>query len=257
MDSAEERKRKRLEAWRKRKAAAAPAPAPAPKVSLSLSLGGKTKLKKPKAKPATQNKKALNPFFADDEQSDTEDSVAASQKSKSKLLTLETLTAHEEGNKKQIEEPPRKRSKTRGRWDKAPAQAQSADDALDSFMKKLEAGALGNVTSQRGVDEHDALLKINVSGSMIPKKQKANHPISGGVITPEELERLSSGKKKTIKAERISSLESDAMEMDDDGPRYTNSDWESEASKSEVSDDETSLSDEPAYAFDLPSQFYH
>ena len=246
MTSAEERKRKRLEAWRNRKKSAAAAPTPAPKISVSLSLGKVGKQKKTKAYPTTaktkQNKKALNPFFADDELSETEDS-SASPKATPNFLTLDTIK-----HGPPEEEPPRKRSKTRGRWDKAPTPAaptQTADDALDNFMKKLEAGALGNVTSQRGAAESDALLKINVSGSMIPRKKAAPHPVSGGVITPEELERLSSKKSKGEK----SSLERDALAMDEDGPRYTQSDWESEASKSEVSENATSFRRVPNYVY--------
>jgi hypothetical protein len=238
MSTAEERKRKRLEAWRNRQTAAAPPPTPAPKVSVSLSFGGlKKKNSKPSVYPQEPRRKMSNPFFADDEQSGDE-IEDESRRNKPKLLTLETIQQQQQQQQQQPRdsEPPKKRGKkSRGRWDKAPTTAPhvSLEDALDSFMSKLEAGAAGNVTSlRRGQEQEEPILKINVSGSMVPRKKSLSsppNPVSGGVITPEELERLSGKKRKTV------DLETDAMEVDEDGPRYTQSDWESEASKSEVS----------------------
>ena len=271
MSSAEERKRKRLDAWRKKQQDAAAAAAPA-KVSMSLGGGGlaalaNKKKKKKRAfavtKPKAKNKKASNPFFADDEgdsdpsdkEEDGEDGFGG--KSKQKMLSLETITqstAAVDPSASAEEGPPRKRS--RGRWDKkAPAAAASEttihshDDALDKFMEKLEAGALGNVTTQRADEDGAEGLKINVSGSMMPRKsalllqQKQQNPLSGGVITPEELQRLTAGVSSTVKTTVSTggSMEQDAMDVDE-GPRYTNSDWESEDGKSEVSNSYIAIS---------------
>ena len=214
MSSAEERKRKRLDAWRKKQQIDAAAAAPA-KVSLSLGGGGLAALagKKKKKKrgnafavPKSKNKKANNPFFADDEgdsgASDKEDDDDDDGfGGKPKLLTLETLTQPATAPVPAVEEegPPRKRS--RGRWDKksptaaaaeqeVAAMKQSHDDALDKFMEKLEAGALGNVTTQRADEDGAEGLKINVSGSMIPHKsalllqQTQQNPVSGSVTQP-------------------------------------------------------------------------
>jgi hypothetical protein len=237
-EPAAERKRKRLEAWRKRQQQEA---VPAPKVSISLGgLGAKNNKNKSKslaAKKAPANKpKALNPFFADadDEQSaasDTEDgfeSLGASRKRTAiPKMTLDNIAAPSPAasTAPESEEKPRKRQKTsRGRWDKAPTPT-ATDDALDKFMEKLQAGAMGNVSTQR----EDSALNIDVSGSMMPRKKakNVNHPVSGGVITPEELERLTGNSS--------SHSEKDANGMDvDDEARYTHSDWESDANKSEV-----------------------
>jgi len=244
-----------------------------------------------------KRKKTSNPFFADDEgdssgSSDNDDEALPSQKTK--LLSLETITATSHttatGDEDHVEAPPRKRS--RGRWDKAPTttttttplppssttessttlrnetttqvqtEQQAHDDALDKFMEKLEAGAMGNVTTQR-TDEDGSMissgLNINVTGSMMPRKSAMRgnngNPISGGVITPEELERLNNtshshshrnggNNKKSGNPTQFGgaggngTMEQDAMDLDDDGPRYTHSDWESESGKSEPETDD-------------------
>ena len=240
-ESAAERKRKRLEAWRKRQQQEAQAAAPATKVSISL---GGLAMKKKSKKGTNGNKNATrlpavarkppNPFFADadDEQSGTSDNEGGFEGRKSAIpkLSLDTIVQSpapapppESPNNK-----PRKRQKTsRGRWDKAPqTQPANNEDALDKFMEKLEAGAMGNVSTQN----EDSALNIDVSGSMVPRKKSKsiNHPVSGGVITPEELERLT-GKG----SHHSSTKDANAMDVDDEA-RYTHSDWESDANKSEV-----------------------
>jgi hypothetical protein len=266
MSTAEERKRKRLEAWRNRQQQQE-APAPAPKVSISLGgLAGRKKKKGSSTTTVTTNvmaPKKINPFFADDEHSGVSDhddeagsvtSLSAPSGRKKTTLPKLTLDALAQPSPEKTsggggggdEPPPRKRAKGSRRWDKAPESEKTTttssssalllsttahDDALDSFMKKLEAGAMGNVTTQRDGGEDE--LKINVSGSMMPCKQQTRNknpnPVSGGVITPEELERLTGGKTRSSSED----IHKDAMDVDD-SPRYTHSDWESEGSKSEV-----------------------
>ena len=114
---------------------------------------------------------------------------------------------------------------------------KEGEDGLDIFMKELQAGAMGNVQLVRD-------LSIDVSGSMIQSNLRPNEntnrstssttspmvptPTSGGVITPDELAKLSQKvvNKKTKKESRT-----------EDGALYGPSDWESEkenASASEV-----------------------
>ena len=96
-------------------------------------------------------------------------------------------------------------------------------------MDKLQAGALGSVVTQVSEVTGTEMLSIDVGGSMmrVPKlKQTAAPPpsISGGVITPEELAKLSSGARTSTKPKDPDSL-------------YTPSDWESDqgGTASEVS----------------------
>ena len=63
----------------------------------------------------------------------------------------------------------------------------------------------------------------------------------------------------TLKRVFLRSHSEDAMALDDDdGPRYTHSDWESEASKSEVSEElsEKVTESSKTFVFVLPDHFY-
>jgi len=127
---------------------------------------------------------------------------------------------------------------------------EEMDDALDTFMDRLEAGAVGSVAEQwpdnGGVDvvaEKKVTLSIDVAGTMMRGSSGGralllssstaggspgtpNAPVSpavatGGVITAEELERLHgrSKKKKDEEGDEVGAVKNE----------YTPSDWESDA----------------------------
>jgi len=221
--AATERKRKRLEAWRKKQQAQN---APAPAVKVSLSLGVTTKKKKAKKQLAVAPK-PVNPFADDDDE-------AEERKPTSRAMGFDldndddddhrNDTWGEAGEKKAEKKssPPAKKKRKKKRWDdKASASPRSPtsktkagmDDALDEFMDKLQAGAMGSVATQDG--DVQVSLSIDVGGSMMRVSKKSSSkpatPVSGGVITSEQLEQLG-GKRKDS---------TDAL--------YTHSDWESDA----------------------------
>ena len=232
--SAAERKRKRLEAWRRRQQSAAPAP----QVKVSISLGGAVKntVKKKKTRNVVNRAPpTVNPFGDADDDDDDRDAIV-SRKRKA-LLTFEP----DDGEKTTDEsgEKPSKRRNRGSRWDAGPAadanesvKQSSApsttseprvDDALDKFMERLEAGALGSVATQLSEKNSAELLTIDVGGSVmrIPKlKQQAPQPspVSGSSITPEHIAKLA-----TSKSTKSSSSTSDPDAL------YTHSDWESDA----------------------------
>ncbi|CAB9499348.1 processing ATP-dependent RNA helicase PRP5 [Seminavis robusta] len=206
MTTAEERKRKRLEAWRRKQELAK---APAPKVSVSLSLGGLKTNKKKKKSPSEpkKKKKKSNAFFGDDDDgSDKEEETTQTRRNKPKLLTLETIQDASSA------EPPKKRS--RGRWDKAPTpQKSQGDDALDKFMSNL-----GNVASQ----EEEGVLNLDGMSRKTTKQPKA--PVSGGVITPEELQRLT----QTSNSKRKDDMEIDNNNNNDSANKNNNQETDDE-----------------------------
>lgn len=225
-DSAAERKRKRLEAWKKkRQQAAAPAPV---KVSLSLNVSAKPIKKKKKFVPPPP--KSINPFGAVDDDDEDDGSEDEGKKGKLSLGLGFSLTEDD----KSVDERPAKRRK--GRWDSKASEepkktTPGIGDTLEKFMDKLQAGAMGSVVTQVSESTGTELLAIDVGGSMmrIPKlKQTAPPPLSGGVITPEELAKISSD-----------SLASKPKQNDPEA-LYNPSDWESDdhngaASASDVS----------------------
>jgi ATP-dependent RNA helicase DDX46/PRP5 len=276
-ESAAERKRKRLEAWRKRQqeSQASSAPTPAVKVSLSLGFSAAKKLKKkePTRKPVIPP--PANPFgdVDDDENDDGDDDDSIDRGRKGKLSiglgfdlldkgdqqqTSASTTAN--GTSETTQEPARKRQR-KGRWDAAPTPTKESQvqvgnsttsndkdesqvgDALDSFMDKLQSGALGSVTTQVSTDGAE-LLTVDVGGSMmrVPKLAKQSAPpVSGGVITSEQIAKLTvnvSAPKQELSANKQANP--DAF--------YTHSDWESDnpstaggggsASEPETEDDE-------------------
>jgi hypothetical protein len=242
-DSAAERKRKRLEAWRKRQQQASPAaatvaaPAPAVKISLSLATSKlpAAKRKQPAADTGAskqkKKKKSLNPFGDVDDDDDASEDEASKRKGMLKLGLGFNLNGGDEDDNKESakEEPPVKRRK-KGRWDNRKEEKETpengtpqAGDALDKFMEKLEAGALGNVATQLDKkDGDDNMLNIDVGGSMmrLPKLKKGPklEPESGGVITSEELAKLTPSSSKRESANKKANP--DAL--------YTQSDWESD-----------------------------
>jgi hypothetical protein len=237
-ESAAERKRKRLEAWRKRQQQSQVSSQIAPSVKVSLSLGSSIvkKPQKPSIAPPS------NPFgdVDDDDNDDGEDddSVGKGSGKRGNLSIGLGFLILDEGARlsSSSSEPPKKRRK--GRWDAAPTPTTTtsqdevekaklstkndtlAGDALDNFMDKLQAGAMGSVTTQISTQGAE-LLNIDVGGSMmrIPKLTKTSSPpvVSGGVITSEQISLLSS-KPKLSKNKR-------------ENPEafYTPSDWESDA----------------------------
>jgi hypothetical protein len=192
-DSAAEQKRKRLEAWKKkRQQAAAPAPAPV-KISMSLNVSAKQTKKKNKFVPPPPSK-SINPFGVVDDDDEDDDSE---QKGKRLKLSLGLGLEVTENVPLADERPATRR---RGRWDatnndESRQESTGSGDTLEKFMDKLEAGAMGSVVTQISESTGTELLSIDVGGSMmrVPKFKQYNHlQMSGGVITPEELVKLSS-----------------------------------------------------------------
>ena len=254
--SAEERKRKRLEAWRKKQQEQAP-----PKQKLSLSLTAVLPKRKKKTRPsssviAPMSTSRPSGFFGDDEESDDDGEQRDTLSRQKRPLDLleDFMTTGRNGG------PASKRAKTNSgsRWDSAPKAAADDDDdgnsfpapkkksstkdALDQFMEKLEAGASGTVTAaDDGQEESSSLLKVNVSGSMLrpPNNKRLKlSPISGSVITAEDLEKLhtasSSGprSKKThsMNVEQSNDNDDDDNDIDNDSkPLYQPNDWLSDA----------------------------
>lgn len=223
--AAAERKRKRLEAWRRKQQAQS---TPAPAVKVSLSLGITKKITKPKKRPAL-SKPAVNPF-ADDDDDDTTEEQSSKRPSRAMGFDLDNDedddhrndTWEGAGGKKQASSSPRPPSKRRkkNRWDdkgSAPSPKTNAgmNDALDAFMDKLQAGAIGSVATQDDDENVKVSLSIDVGGSMMrgTKKPKPPTPVSGGVITSAQLQHQLGGAAKR--------KDSDAL--------YTHSDWESDA----------------------------
>mmetsp|Transcript_27123 Transcript_27123/g.65826 ORF Transcript_27123/g.65826 Transcript_27123/m.65826 type:complete len:1045 (+) Transcript_27123:460-3594(+) len=244
-ESAAEKKRKRLEAWKRRRQQQQqpvppvppppppPPPKPAVKVSLSLSSKGKKRKKnETKVVPAPKPNKPINPFGTVDDDDDESDDEG-NRKGKLSLGLGFSLDMKEE-----VQEPAPKRRK-RGRWDsrdderKPSPNKKTAGDALDKFMEKLEAGAMGSVTTQVSETNGQEMLSIDVGGSMmrVPKLSKSPvTPSSGGTITADQLAKLSSKKPKTT------TKDPDAL--------YTASDWESDQQGGNTSASEPETDDE-------------
>lgn len=225
-ESAAEKRKKRLEAWRRRQQqqnVSSPPTPPAVKVSLSF---GKMKKKKQTQEKPKVILPLVNPFGEDND--DTERRKGR----KPGEFDLEMKDMMKEGTTEtETVKRPSKRRKKGSRWDNAPdPPATSTDDgvsdALDSFMERLEDGALGSIATQ----QPKATLSVNVAGSMMRLPKAAPQggqttPLSGGIITPEQLELMSRKKKKPKPADAL----------------YTPSDWESDsnaASEPETEDEE-------------------
>jgi ATP-dependent RNA helicase DDX46/PRP5 len=236
-DSAAERKRKRLEAWkRRRQQQEAPPPPPPPppppkpvvKVSLSLS----SKRKRYTNKVIVPPQKPINPFETIDDDDDDDEDEEDGKRGKLSLGLGFTL-ADSESSPTKVEDgaisPPSKRRK-RGRWDSKDEKKNPIHgDALDKFMEKLEAGALGSVSTQVSETSGAEILSIDVGGSMmrVPKLKKISAaPLSGGVITADQLAKMANTTRKSSSKQ----ANTDAI--------YTASDWESGASETETEDEE-------------------
>jgi hypothetical protein len=227
--AAAERKRKRLEAWRKKQQQTAPA------VKIKLSLGGVVTKKIKKRPQKVVSVKPVNPFAGDDDDEKQERPPPPSRAMGFDLDNDDDDAAEDTwGDPSSPRDgPPKKRR--RKRWDNKASDASDStpvvgrlDDALDQFMDKLQTGAMGSVASQQ--PDGVATLSIDVSGSIMRQTSnpplQSTTPVSGGVITPEELAQLD-GKVKVLA-----------------GALYTHSDWESDAipgtSEPETEDEEES-----------------
>ena len=277
-EAAAERKRKRLEAWRKRQQIAKqqtaapvlppPPPPPAVKVSLSLSTNKlKKKIKKKTIKAVRSQSRPLNPFGAvDDDDVDGDDHDSDDEeKRRGKKMGLGFMSFSDATNdvsperQKESAEPSAKRRR-RARWDSGPAvlatvpEGETAvGDALDKFMDKLEAGALGSVATQ--VNAGKQRLSIDVGGSMMraPKLSSQSPrtpvtPISGGVITSDEIAKLSMSTTKASKKSKLSKAKQENPEA-----LYTASDWESGAGTTDE-DSETDNDDRSATAMETEDE---
>jgi len=216
--SAEERKRIRLEKWKQKQQQSQE---PAPKVSLSIGMGSKKK----KKKAAPKKLKASNPFFDND--ADDEGDMGSQEDEKPRRKPPLDLM----GDSDDEPEAPPKRAKTSSRWDnpppKAAASAQPAPmgkDALDRFMEKLEAGALGTVTASDGSGQQEP-VSVNVGGSMMRPSSSKQHPVSGGVITALDIEQLGKTEHENVSASGST-------------PIYIPNDWLSDASDTEDQQEE-------------------
>jgi hypothetical protein len=260
-DSVAERKRKRLEAWRRRQQESG-APQ-APEVKVSIALGNAVKKENVRRKKSRfVSSRAPPPIrnpFGEDVEEDESDGVFESKKMRGPLLVFaapenESILVVEDSNV----EPPSKRRKG-SRWDTAPGSNTSTmtvsemnvslplgtpttesssssprvDDALDKFMERLEAGALGSVATQLDGATGTEMLSIDVGGSMmrLPKLQQfappQPSPVSGGTITSEQISKL------TAKSPKPNASHHDSMDPD---ALYTGSDWESDAQMGETSE---------------------
>lgn len=258
-ESALERKRKRLEAWRKRQQLQQSLVEPAsnqPIVKVSLSLGSSANLKLKNVKEPTRKSPPSNPFGdVDDDEDNGEDSKSGDEgreKNKHLFLGLGLNLMDKDTGSSSIE-PPKKRQRN-GRWDAAPNIVEIPDtnstrdssenkatvsDALDNFMDKLQAGAMGNVTTQISAGGAD-LLTVDVGGSLmrVPKlsNQSMPSPVSGGIITSAQLAKLTAASHAPAsKVSQNEKANADAL--------YTPSDWESDTQSvvgggSETEDDE-------------------
>ena len=259
-EAAAERKRKRLEAWRKRQEQKAASARQAeeskptkPKIKLSFGakLGSIGKSKKKRGTSIRTSsasvRNVLNDGPEEEEGGTLNGPKVASTLSGFKadeLISTKKRTLEE--NKTEATPSSSSSRRKRNRWDvsneestkgKSNTQMEDGEDGLDKFMNELQAGAMGNVQLFQQGDGVD--LSINVSGSMIQSNLRNQEmkngsisssmvptPTSGGVITPEELEKLSQKSKPKRHESRK-----------EDGALYGPSDWESEkegASASEV-----------------------
>mmetsp|Transcript_7905 Transcript_7905/g.19630 ORF Transcript_7905/g.19630 Transcript_7905/m.19630 type:complete len:591 (+) Transcript_7905:114-1886(+) len=255
--------------------APAPVPVPVPAIKISMSLNSKAtkKLKSDKNKKRASgssksdrlSSRPLNPFGAvdDDEDGDFDgdDSDVEERSKQTKKMGLGFMTFSESGTEvnagktpsegQKPTEPPTKRRR-KGRWDSSGAKSESAvslrkegkttkeaekamGDALDKFMDKLEAGALGSVAIQVGASAEGTgteMLSIDVGGSMMrvpklfPNKHPQPSPVSGGFITPDQIAKLST---KTTKLSKTKQANPQAL--------YTPSDWESGAGTADEADE--------------------
>lgn len=194
---------------------------------MSLNVSAKQTKKKKKFVPPSLPK-SINPFGAvDDDDNEEEDSENEGKRGKLSIGLGFSLIDDVQQPMSSADDRPTKRRK--GRWDTVdtgevrnppPSTSSAIGDSLEKFMDKLQAGAMGNVVTQISESTGTELLSIDVGGSMmrVPKFKQSSVPqISGGVITPEELAKISQD-----------SLSSTSKTARDPEALYTPSDWESD-----------------------------
>jgi len=218
-----ESKRKRLEAWRKRQGETTKSESakPKPKISLSLSVGVKKRKK-------TKRPLGFGGFDDGDDNHEEKKSIDFLDMSMSMNIGKDDVPQGAEGSSLP---PPAKKKRRWGASESAPLDANKSftngakdqEDDLDKFMDDLNAGAMGKVVVQQTKED---VLSIDVSGSMLrhvamPGAGASNSatPISGGVITPEELAKLTGEKEKGKPGRK------------EDGAYYGPSDWDTSASE--------------------------
>ena len=242
--AAAERKRKRLEAWRKRQKEKEEEVVP-PKKKVTMSLGLSLKRKKADVsnsdnnnnnKPKKKKKKRTIEFSDFNEEDKPDKSFKTHQEMEEELNTTattatNTTTISKEKSSTTSNSSAGNNRKKRNRWDATPKPLETVEkqkeagsgDALDSFMEKLEAGAMGSVAMQNKLE----VLKVDVGGSMMnlpSKKTPMASPLTGGVITAEDLARINQSSKQK------------------DGAIFTASDWESDNVNNDIeSSSEVSL----------------
>lgn len=237
-----------------------------------MKLKSKKKRTKMLSKTSRSQSSTLNPFGAvdddDDHNGDDNDSDDEGKRRGKKLglgfmsfsddpndnndRVIKTNDVNKETTDTAGPSPKRRR---KGRWDSAGAGVSAMNasttsegdtavgDALDKFMDKLEAGALGTVATQvrAGADGSGTeVLSIDVTGSMmrVPKhSQKSPRTptlpsISGGVITSDEIAKLSTATAKIAKTIVPSKAKQENPEA-----FYTPSDWESGAGTADEADE--------------------
>jgi len=225
-----ERKQKRLEAWRKRQEEKAKAAeSEKPKAKITLSLGAK---KLPNRKKKKKTGKRNFGFGGDNE----DDNDAKEEKKSLDLFDVAdmkaapvTVSAPSIPNDHDPSSSPAKKKRRWGATTETSNVVSNGnnneqDDDLDKFMDDLKAGAMGKVVLQT----KQGVLSVDVSGSMLRPPSKpassahnAAVPTNGGVITPEELAKLTGTKDKSSRTE--------------DGAYYGPSDWETSASEASCS----------------------
>ena len=201
--SAEEKKRKRLLAWKRRQEQQQQAQQQKAKPKISLSLA-QPKKKKKVGPNASNPTKQINPFGVVEREGEDMDESPAIVRKRSRPEEL-------------MEEKLPKRARGSRRWDSVPKVPEK--DALDQFMEKLEAGAVGTVTVKDGNTlSGDGTLSVHVGASMMTKKSPTDSlriapPPSNNVITAKEVLH---GSKKTDEATAST-------------PEYGPKDWLSDA----------------------------
>jgi hypothetical protein len=204
--TAAERKRKRLEAWRKRQqqdhpsttttAAAAAAPPPPPPILPPVKITLSSKIVPKKKAKSVVPVNTFNVFGqVDDDDKDNADEQGELQRKPMLDLDADEDAASTMGNQEESYSTSSTNSRKRRRWD-----VEGVGDALDSFMEKLQDGAIGSVSAL----QDDAAVHVNVSGSMMrldksttatsttttqPQSQQLLSPslTSGQVVTAEQL----------------------------------------------------------------------
>lgn len=193
----DERKRKRLEAWRKKRQQEKAQV----KVSLSLAVP-KHKKRRTQPVPPTKNPFGTADDFGDDD--DDDQSRTSQPENRPHLPGIEELVS-------QSKPPIDKAKSSTNRWDVgAASQGVTAvtreEDALDQFMDKLEAGAMGEVVLKEGkmsIDVGGSIIRGTGDNPLPSPTQPIYQPsdwLSDAPMTPENEEEEQEGRRALIEA---------------------------------------------------------